>query len=540
MYLKLMTRGLLRYRKRGRRFFVLITLCSAALVFLLTFRSDFSRQNRDQFIGLHTGHLQILPPDSPLLTTSFTITERESVPLVRLDSSFDQWIRFLPEVEEAAPVITRYGMRYNLDSELESWMSLIALPAERKAALFPTASVTEGSGDIRWQGPGTDVPVLRDRLQTEWGDRNSPVDRFTKTELRDSGTELAGFLQRIAADFPETFIRAPYNPNTDLDAFLDDWKSAIADAELHNRIPEHFLAEYDWKIDDAISAAAEVAAAAEAAESDRVQFLNKRIFAALYPEDIVDLREPVTVGKKVSLQIAPFTTTGPATLPTVIPAVYVGMCEVNPLYVANSFLDIDAFRYAKNLGPTDATAWVVRLRDIRDTDTVRALIEEKLEAIGSDAKVLDYNKLGEIYLATGVGFSLVIGILVVIFVVILLIFTLNLVLMSMIQRRREIGTGMALGLDGMQTVIIMTGEVAVIVAVSCAAGSILGLLLVALASRFGIPGMVFFSGGKLKLTLQSLPVIQSWLFILPTSICMALVPLLPMRKMLPVDLLKEN
>ncbi|HQL32900.1 MAG TPA: hypothetical protein PK969_06560, partial [Treponemataceae bacterium] len=161
---------------------------------------------------------------------------------------------------------------------------------------------------------------------------------------------------------------------------------------------------------------------------------------------------PVTVGKKVSLQIAPFTTTGPATLPTVIPAVYVGMCEVNPLYVANSFLDIDAFRYAKNLGPPDPTA-----------------------------KVLDYNKLGEIYLATGVGFSLVIGILVVIFVVILLIFTLNLVLMSMIQRRREIGTGMALGLDGMQTVIIMTGEVAVIVAVSCAAGSILGLLLVALA-----------------------------------------------------------
>lgn len=341
--------------------------------------------------------------------------------------------------------------------------------------------------------------LLRDRLQTEWGDRNSPVDRFTKTELRDSGTELAGFLQRIAADFPETFIRAPYNPNTDLDAFLDDWKSAIANAELHNRI-----------------------------------------FAVLYPEDIVDLREPVTVGKKVSLQIAPFTTTGPATLPTVIPAVYVGMCEVNPLYVANSFLDIDAFRYAMKLGPTDATAWVVRLGDIRDTDTVRALIEEKLAAIGSDAKVLDYNKLGEIYLATGVGFSLVIGILVVIFVVILLIFTLNLVLMSMIQRRREIGTGMALGMDGMQTVIIMTGEVAVIVAVFCAAGSILGLLLVALASRFGIPGMVFFSGGKLKLTLQALPVIQSWQFILPTSICMALVPLLRMRKMLPVDLLKEN
>lgn len=112
--------------------------------------------------------------------------------------------------------------------------------------------------------------------------------------------------------------------------------------------------------------------------------------------------------------------------------------------------------------------------------------------------------------------------------------------MSMIQRRREIGTGMALGLDGMQTVIIMTGEVAVIVAVSCAAGSILGLLLVALGSHFGIPGMIFFAGGRLRLTIQAIPVLQSWLLILPTSVCMAVVPLLGMRKALPVDLLKEN
>jgi len=103
-------------------------------VFLLTFRSDYSRLNHDQFIDLQTGHIQIVPPDSPL---------------VKLDSSFDNWLRSLPEVKEAAPVITRYGTSYNLDSESESWMSLIAVPAERQTVLFLSASVTEGSGDIR-------------------------------------------------------------------------------------------------------------------------------------------------------------------------------------------------------------------------------------------------------------------------------------------------------------------------------------------------------------------------------------------------------
>ena len=68
MYMKMMLRSLLRHQKRGRRLFILMALCSAALIFLLTFRNDFSRQNRDQFISLQTGHLQVLPSGSPLLS----------------------------------------------------------------------------------------------------------------------------------------------------------------------------------------------------------------------------------------------------------------------------------------------------------------------------------------------------------------------------------------------------------------------------------------------------------------------------------------
>lgn len=529
-----MIRGLQRHRKKGRRLFVLMALCSATLIFLLTFRNDFSRQNTDQFIGLQTGHIQVVPHDSSVLAQSFVMTEQEEVPLLDLGADFDEWLHGLPEIEEAAPVITRYGVSYNLDSERESWISLIAVDAKRRDRLFPVASVTAGSGNIEWSEGTEDVPVLRSRLQSEWGENNADTSRFIKSELSLPTEEIPGFMARVSADFPETFTSGPYSGPDDIDRFLENWKTLLSDPSLHANVPERFIAEYDWKIDDAVTAAK------ENTDPNMTGFLNKRIFKALYFDDIAYLPEPVVPGKRVSLQISPFKTTGPIELPTVIPVVYSGMCEINSLYVPNSFIDIGAFRNFMSLDENAATAWVVRLKDIRDTASVRTKIEAHLAEIGSDAKVIDYNLLGEIYLTTGVAFSLIIGILVVIFVVILLIFTINLVLMSMIQRRREIGTGLALGLDNTQTIIIMTGEVAVIVAVSCLGGSVLGLLAVAVAMNVGVPGMIFFAGSKLYLTLQIMPFIQTWAIILPSSIIVALIPLLRMRDQMPIDLFREK
>jgi len=528
-----MIRGLQRHRKKGRRLFVLMALCSAALVFLLTFRSDFQQKNRDQVIGLQTGHLEILPPDSRLLANSANFTETEEVPLLHLGTDFDKWLHSLPEIEEAAPVISRYGNSYNIDSEYEGWISLIAVDAKRKERLFPVATVVSGSGDITWNEGMPSVPLLRNRMQTEWGEKNADASRFDRKELRMSDEKLPDFMSRISLDFPSIFKSAPYAGKEDLQKFLNDWKASLSDAKLFEKIPPKFTENYDWKIDDAVTSFN------NNKDPANISFLNKRIFKALYPDDIAYLSEPIIPGKEISLQLAPFTTKGINELPVVIPAQYVGMCEIEPLYVPNSFIDINAFRKYMGLDDTSATAWVIRLKDIRALASVKAKIVAKLIEMGSDAKVADYTFLAQMNLTTGLAFGVVISILIVIFVVILLIFTINLVLMSMIQRRKEIGTGLALGLDNMQTVIIMTGEVAAIVVVSCIGGSLIGAIFVVIGMQFGIPGMIFFTGGKLYMTLQLMPFVLTWLIILPTSIIAAFIPLSRMRKYLPVDLLKE-
>ncbi len=532
MYIKMMLRSLLRHQKRGRRLFVLMALCSAALVFLLTFRNDFSTQNRDQFIGLQMGHIQILPPGSPLLSDAF-FEQTEEVPLLHLGDEMDTWIRALPQVEEGAPVISRFGMTYNLDSEQESWISLIAVPSDRMKRLLPLAAITEGTDNLAWNAGMTDVPVIHSRLQTMFGEVNPDITEFKAIELKVKDEDLPACMASISASFPKIFVSPPYDGKKDIARFLSDWKKALPNPALKEQIPSSFFDTYDWRLDDALTAMQ------ENTNPEMVSFLNKRIFKALYPDLIVDLREPIIAGKRVTLQVSPFKTTGAMNMPIAIPVKYSGMCEIIPLYTPNSFIDLEAFREFTQVGADASTAYVIRLKNIKDTNAVKALIEAKLTEIGSDAKVADYLKFGKLYLTTGTAFSAIITILVVIFVLILLMFTVNLVLLSMIQRRKEIGTGLALGLDNMQTIIIMTGEVGVIVAVSCTAGCVIGLGAVLAGMYFGVPGMIFFAGNKLHMTVQLFPFIATYLLLIPTSLVVAFIPLLRLLKVLPVDLFRE-
>lgn len=533
MYLKLMTRGLLRYRKRGRRFFVLLSLCSCALIFLFTFKSDFKQRNKDQFIGLEVGHLQIVPEDSPKVKQSFTFTERETVPLVSFDNEFNTWINALPEVEIAIPVIQRYGISYNLNSEQEAWLAILAVPAALKDVAFPVAKVLEGSADLSWNLNMENVPLQRPRLQTEFGEQNWDATAFYPSELKAISPEtMLEFINRLAKDFPQYFSKDNYEEEAAL-IFFDEWALSLKDPHLKNEIPEKFFDDYNWRLDDALYQID------INTDPQRESFLNKQIFQALYPNDINIIHEPVAIGNILSLQLPKFTVDTAISMPTIIPIEYTGFCEISPLFMSYAFMDIDAFRHFMELGEYDATHWLIRLHSEKDLKKVQALVEQKLNDMGVRAKVLDYQWLGQMYLATGTAFGMIIDVMVIIFIVLVLIFTLNLVLMAIIQRRREIGTGLALGLSNAQTIVIMCGEIAVIAFVSCCIGSILGFVFVFLARLYGIPGMIFFSQGKLFLTMQWQAFVFTFALIVPSSIGIALFALFKLRNNMPIELLRE-
>lgn len=538
MYVKLMVRGLLRHRRRGRRLFALMALCAAALVFLLSFQNDFARQNRDQFIALQSGHLRIVPADSPILADSFSIQGKEKVSFLKLDDSFNEWLAMQDEIEGAAPIIDRVGTSFNIDGEYESWMPLIALPASALHRVFPMATVVSGVADITWAPFMQEVPVLRRKLDTLFGRENTDTSRLERDDFACSDDDFLRVMVRFGNDFLKSYPRVfpgRVLPQAEREKiFFDTVEVMLADPEMPSKIDEARFAEYDWRLDDAITAAQ------DNTDTALVSFYNMRVLNALYPDVLSMVREPVRTGQRVSIQVAPFESDGPITLPVVIPARYDGLVEFVPLYMAYNFIDINAFRHYLNLPEDAATSIVIRLKNIDDTAAMKRLIQDRLKAMGSDAAVVDWEYLNRMSLTTGTAMSAVISILIAVFAAILLLFTVNLVMTSLVQRRREIGTGLAMGLSPAQTVIIMTGEVAVIVGLSSVAGAAIGTAGVALASRFGVPGMVFFPGGKLYLTLQWKPVVQSLVILLPSSLLVALLPLSRLLKCLPIDLFKEE
>jgi len=539
MYVKLMVRSLWRHQKRGRRLFVLLALCSAALIVLLSFQADFSRQYRDLFIGMKTGHLQILPRNSPAFAVDTFGAQDQDVPLLTVTPELDRWVRSQPEVDEAAPVINRYALAYNLDSEYESWVSLVALPADRRNKLFPYTKVLSGEDNLKWNPGDQEVPVLHARLQEEFGQKNADTGSFQRKELRAYNAErLDGFKQRLKVDFPGIFGDRDLRGASQDQSFLDLWSAALKKKDLVLSIPPSRLEPYDYRIDDAVVAIQENRVEA------LVPFLNKRLFLALYPDDIFPLPEPILAGKSVTVQVPGLRSEGALSLPKVLPVRYAGMVDIMPLYTPDSYVDLEAFRHFMEAPPGAATAYVIRLKDGGTTAAFQKKLEGWLtvhalaDGIG-EVRVADYLFMGKIFLTTATAFEVIISILVGVFVLILVIFIVNLVLMSLIQRRREIGTGIAMGLSNGQTIAVMLGEVGVIVTVSWAIGSGVASLLTAAAGTWGIPGMIFFPGQRLYLSPQLGPYFLSYLILLPSALGAAVLPLSGLRKLLPVDFFRE-
>lgn len=533
MYIKLMIRGLARHRKKGKRLFLLLALCSTAVIFLLTFRNEFSRQYRELFIGTTTGHLQILPPEAQAFSTAAFTGGKEQLPLFSLEQDLKDFVTAQPEVLTASGILQVGGSSFNLDSEGEDYLSLVALDPETRSVLFPLSPVLEGSGDIRWSPEDREVPVLRNRLYTEFGQENPDHSQFGLYDLKMEESEIPGFGKQLAQDFPKVF---PQDWNKVLPSpprVLEFLSGLLTRAELYRELEADRREPYDYKVDDA------VVALREKSESGRTSFLNKRLFQALYPEKISPVWEPVVPGKSVTLQLPPAKTQGVISSPVVMPARYTGLVDFMPLYSAQSFLDLSALQFYMDLSPDQVMSYTIRLRNTSDTPEVKARIEQWLSERGSRLKVADYTFLGSLYQATSTAMEVVVGLLVGIFMVILVIFVVNLVLLSVIQRRKEIGTSLALGLSGRENSLLMTGEVLVIVLVSWTAGALLATALVAASGVWGLPGMIFFPGGRIHLDLF-LPAygISLGLFLLCSSIS-AWLPLSGLRKLLPVELLKE-
>lgn len=557
MYLlKLVLRGLRRHRRRGKRLFVLISLCIAAIIFSLAMRESFYNRYVDLFISTNTGHLDIVHRDGAEIKLKPWKRPTDGLLLIDVDQEMLDHIGSLEHVEAFAPMVRIYGSFFVLDGEPQGYTSLVGLDPERLWQVMPGISLVEGVGDLDYQPAGSDlevdgeapeqaapvdVPVLR-RLPQIWERQTRPADQFAEVDLRLIDDELEAFKQVLVADFPDWFEGAEISGERGTGKLVERLDAALDDLEILDRIPEAFREEYHWRLEEEIQdyeALRARRAAGEEVSSESLRVATKRVIANLYPDAISPVTAEIRLGTQMSFETHKARGIGALSLPVVMPVTFTGIVQVMPLYGMESFVDIEAVREYFDLEERDLTEIMIRVDSLEAVPEVKARLQEYLDERGLDYAVLDYVEMGTGFMPTAVGFKIGLGVLIGLFVFAIVIFIINMIMLAIIKRRREIGTAITLGMDRGEYVLVFLGEVFVIVTVSWIAGSLVGGALVLLLSRVGMPGVMFFIDGVMYFDFAWKHILQAYVVVLPVAMVAAVIPILSIFRLRPVEVLRE-
>lgn len=129
--------------------------------------------------------------------------------------------------------------------------------------------------------------------------------------------------------------------------------------------------------------------------------------------------------------------------------------------------------------------WVVSLQRTELTDSVAARLRQ--EPALSPYAIVTWTKLADFYNKTVALFSRQVGVVKLIIAVIIVLSISNTMMMSVLERTREIGTAMALGLRRQRILGLFLLEGVLLGGLGGVIGIILGYLLASLISAVGIP-----------------------------------------------------
>lgn len=534
MYLhKLVLRSLRRHRERGRRLSILIALCIAAIVFLLAMMDSFFDRYVRLFIDTTTAHLAIVHPDAAELKRKPWKRGAEGLLLIEADEDLLSFLRGIEGVVAAAPIVRTSGEFLVLNGDQQGSTTMVGIDPDDRQRVFPGLRISHVSE--RRDPDERDVPVLRRGVQF-WEAIKVATDSITEGDLRVRGQELVRFEEQARDAFPRYFSR---DAGGDRSAFLRSLDAALADPLLYQGVPDRYRQKYDWRLEEAI-AAAQALGDGKKTEISRIRYVNKQLLSALFPDAISPVSESIQLGTPMTFQTSSPREVKALSMPVVIPIEFAGFAESMPLYGFESFMAIQPLKNYLKLGEHEFTEVAIRLADIGRVDSIKARIQEYLKGRGLNDQVLDYREMGAGYLPTALGIRIGLMVLVGLFIVAVVIFVTNMILLAVIKRRREIGTVVALGMSPREYALLFLGEIFAIVTIAWIGGALLGSIVVAVFAKFGMPGMVFFHDRLLYFDWSARHVLLAYLFVLPGALAAALIPVSRVLKLKPVEVLRET
>ncbi|HUI72626.1 MAG TPA: ABC transporter permease, partial [Spirochaetia bacterium] len=229
----------------------------------------------------------------------------------------------------------------------------------------------------------------------------------------------------------------------------------------------------------------------------------------------------------------------PLARPAVLPVAITAYVRSLPMFFYTYYMDARPLRERLGLEEREGTSVYVRLNSLADVPAAKQAIQRWLAVHQQDCVVKDYAELGQLFLSTAGGFRVLTTVLVVLFMASVTIFIVNTVLLTLMKRRQEIGTNIAIGLAPGANVLILFGEMLVLSLVSWLLGTGVGIGIVFLLHITGVPGIIFMPGGRLFLDLRPEQLAISLAVFVAASAMASLLPLLRLIRTAPLELLKE-
>ena len=132
-------------------------------------------------------------------------------------------------------------------------------------------------------------------------------------------------------------------------------------------------------------------------------------------------------------------------------------------------------------------SWLVLLNDTDQTDKMKERLEAMIDDKTDEYEVIPWYELADFYNKTERLFSRQINLVWIVIGLLILLSISNTMMMSVLERTREIGTLMAIGLTRKTIMRLFLQEGAVLGVVGGVIGLIIGISLAALISTIGIP-----------------------------------------------------
>ncbi len=187
--------------------------------------------------------------------------------------------------------------------------------------------------------------------------------------------------------------------------------------------------------------------------------------------------------------------------------------------------------------------WLVLLDDTAYTDTAVAKIKAHFAAEGEALEVVPWYRLADFYNKTVALFGRQLGVVAGIIGLIIVLSISNTLIMSVLERTREIGTLLALGHRRRQVLGLYVSEGLWLGIIGGLAGVIIGVMLAQLISAVGIPmppppGMKRGYSGEIMLTWSLIA--GTWLLAVVSTVLASLYPAWKASRLVIVDALRHG